>query len=286
MRAALDINILAYAEGGGDKIDSSQIPHEHKNEQFLDRMLMDKERIKRMAKNPDFIPGIYNYCDRWCERCAFTSRCMNFAMEQELVSGQQDQDIRNAEFWESMSEILEATAELLQDLAREKGIDLNEVMEYADQEEEHARQMAKNHICTTLARKYFKMADAGLENAEVFQEDTPVKIPGTKSVSPLPEIREAREIISWYSPLIQVKIMRALEGKAEAEETGPGGRDRDADGSAKVALIGIDRSLAAWRVLHERAQQGVEDIREVMLLLERLRRKVETVFEPVAKLID
>ena len=239
---------------------------------------MDKERLKRMAKNPDFIPGIYNYCDRWCERCAFTSRCMNFAMEQELLSGQQDQDIRNAQFWESMSEILEATAELLHDLARDRGIDLNEAMEYADPEEEHARQMAGNHICTILARKYFKMADAGLEHAEVPQEDTPVKIPGTRSVSYLPEIREAREIISWYSPLIQVKIMRALEGKAEAEETDPDSRDSDADGSAKVALIGIDRSLAAWRVLHERVQQGVEDIREIMFLLERLRRKVETVF--------
>ena len=28
----------------------------------------------------DFIPGIYNYCDSWCERCLYTSRCMNFAM--------------------------------------------------------------------------------------------------------------------------------------------------------------------------------------------------------------
>ena len=41
---------------------------------------MDKDWIQCMAKNPDFIPGIYNYCDRWCERCAFTARCMNFAM--------------------------------------------------------------------------------------------------------------------------------------------------------------------------------------------------------------
>jgi hypothetical protein len=94
----------------------------------------------------------------------------------------------------------------------------------------------------------------------------------------LPEIRDAREIISWYQPLIQVKIMRALQGMAEAEETDPGGWERDADGSAKVALIGIDRSLAAWRILHERLQQGWKDIREIMLLLERLRRKVEAVF--------
>src|SRR5215212_7116601 len=26
-----------------------------------------------------FIVGIYNYCDRWCETCRFTSRCRLFA---------------------------------------------------------------------------------------------------------------------------------------------------------------------------------------------------------------
>ena len=26
-----------------------------------------------------FIVGIFNYCDRWCEACAFTSRCRLFA---------------------------------------------------------------------------------------------------------------------------------------------------------------------------------------------------------------
>src|SRR5258706_8545567 len=31
-----------------------------------------------------YIPGVYNYCDRWCERCRFQSRCRSFAMEQEI----------------------------------------------------------------------------------------------------------------------------------------------------------------------------------------------------------
>ena len=26
-----------------------------------------------------FIAGIFNYCDSWCERCAFTSYCRVFA---------------------------------------------------------------------------------------------------------------------------------------------------------------------------------------------------------------
>ena len=31
----------------------------------------------------NYIPGIFNYCDRWCERCPLTARCRVYAMEQE-----------------------------------------------------------------------------------------------------------------------------------------------------------------------------------------------------------
>jgi len=38
------------------------------------------------------IPGIYNYCDRWCERCAFSRRCRVFrdvrVMEHAFERGQ------------------------------------------------------------------------------------------------------------------------------------------------------------------------------------------------------
>ena len=29
----------------------------------------------RLPRPPGFIDGVYNYCDRWCERCRFQSRC-------------------------------------------------------------------------------------------------------------------------------------------------------------------------------------------------------------------
>src|SRR5262245_29959549 len=32
-----------------------------------------------MEVRDGFIVGIFNYCDRWCEACAFTSRCRLFA---------------------------------------------------------------------------------------------------------------------------------------------------------------------------------------------------------------
>ena len=33
---------------------------------------MDKNDLLKLATDPKYIPGIYNYCDRWCERCPFT----------------------------------------------------------------------------------------------------------------------------------------------------------------------------------------------------------------------
>jgi len=64
---------------------------------------MDKEELKNMANNPDFIPGIYNYCDRWCERCAYTSKCFLFATEKKQFPDDGAKDISNEAFWKRMS---------------------------------------------------------------------------------------------------------------------------------------------------------------------------------------
>jgi hypothetical protein len=41
--------------------------------QFLS--VMSKQDSSRASPRPTFIDGIYNYCDRWCERCRFQTRC-------------------------------------------------------------------------------------------------------------------------------------------------------------------------------------------------------------------
>lgn len=60
---------------------------------------------------------------------------------------------------------------------------------------------------------------------------------------------DACEVVPWFHFLIGVKINRALTVWPDES------RDfasADADGSAKVALIGIERSHAAWLSLVER----------------------------------
>jgi hypothetical protein len=49
----------------------------------------------------DNISGIHNYCDRWCERCIYTSKCAVFESTSKLSSEQLDMD--NNEFWDNLS---------------------------------------------------------------------------------------------------------------------------------------------------------------------------------------
>ena len=44
---------------------------------------MRRRTLTELANSPDLVSGIYNYCDRWCERCPLTSRCLVYAAEQE-----------------------------------------------------------------------------------------------------------------------------------------------------------------------------------------------------------
>ena len=41
------------------------------------------KKLKEHTNNPQNTEGIYNSCDRWCEKCPFTSRCLNYKIYEE-----------------------------------------------------------------------------------------------------------------------------------------------------------------------------------------------------------
>lgn len=204
---------------------------------------MDKNALRRMAENPNFISGIYNYCDRWCERCAFTLRCMVFAMEKK-ESPREDLDIRNKEFWEGIDGIFKLTMELLHDLAGEWGIDLKAVgLETVDEQRQENRKRVKRHPLAFEAKRYSTMVTKWLqlhenlfkEKGKVLEKELELGIAEAEVTAA--ELIDAVEVIRWYQHQIAVKLMRALGGEEPTEELKE--CPRDSDGSVKVALIGI-----------------------------------------------
>lgn len=230
---------------------------------------MDEDRLLELAQDEKFIPGIYNYCDRWCARCAFTQRCLNFAMDQEEFADPESQDMRNEVFWKKMGGILAQTQKLLERKANELGINLKELATENDESILRKQHKAvEDHVLSRAARAYSqKVTDWFATREDILKEAGVFAYAGI-------ELPEALEVIHWYQYFIPVKIARALYGLLEEDE----GLAQDAHGSAKIALIAIDRSLAAWAVVWHFNRFLAESIEEIISLLDLLRQAVEETF--------
>lgn len=231
---------------------------------------MKKEDLKRLVDRPEMIPGIYNYCDRWCKHCHFTERCSVFAIEDE--EKEKEGEINAADHLSNMFSI---TLEMILDDAKERGLDLEELAIHAEQaSEEKALREARlgESELVELASTYLKLAHSWLEKSNDLLENLmgeelkSLELDLSKEEQDI-SLMEAIEAIRWYVFQIPAKIRRAVDGKNDDdffEED-----QRDSDGSAKVALIGIERSISAWKLLYERTK--IDELIDILGYLVKIR---------------
>jgi len=100
------------------------------------------------------------------------------------------------------------------------------------------------------------------------------------------DLEEAFEVIRcWYQYFIAAKVMRAIRGRCEDDEDEDDEEEEkdndfpsDSDGSAKIALIALDRSIGAWAViLHSNNLHG-EGVLEIISFSIAFARAVEQTF--------
>src|ERR1039457_1531057 len=116
-------------------------------------MRVKRNRPASKSTKPCFIDGIFNYCDRWCERCPLTARCRVYATERKASAA--SRDIQNAAFWDHLSEQFKEAARMLREMSAEHGIDLDAVdVEAAGADRRRRDALAKNHGLARGARPY------------------------------------------------------------------------------------------------------------------------------------
>ncbi|HBB96859.1 MAG TPA: hypothetical protein DC054_15885 [Blastocatellia bacterium] len=269
---------------------------------------MNKTQLTDLANNPAFISGIYNYCDRWCERCAFTSRCFLYATEQADPDANDPElrDLTNEKFWQKLQNIFADTARIISEWAAETGIDLDSV-DVTEEMAEHKREMeaAEQDELSKMARHYAMTVQNWFRDQFVTDEDVhDDAMNGSEPVSENVTARDAAEIIQWYQFFIAVKLTRALSRPASIDESSDDedvltadflpaeetdelvdydavisrAHRIDSNGSAKVALVAIDRSTAAWGALQLSLPDKAHTINQMLVELDRLRRLTEKRF--------
>jgi hypothetical protein len=230
-----------------------------------------------------FIPGIYNYCDRWCERCTFTTRCRNFESTGKLSSEQLD--MSNKAFWDNISSNFKNAIQLLYKAAEEHGIDLDNAMTKEEEAEYETkrnllRKAAKNHPVIKLCKQYSSLAMPFIKKSEGLVDTARELVShlhlGIKSeedvVHTMASLGDCFEIIQWYLFFIEAKLQRALQGKMEDDEDNDG-YPKDSDGSAKIAIISIERSTNAWAKLYELLPSSEDTALKALSVLSRIKQK-------------
>ncbi len=247
---------------------------------------MDRKRLEELANNPKHIPGIYNYCDRWCERCQFTSRCLNCTLAEEQFGDLEKNDEINEVFWQGLSEMLQDTIALIKEMAEEAGVDLDSIeSESHGNDEAEIRENALAHLIAHTSHNYAKMVDKWFDSNEhlfLEKEDelNQIRLLSSRE-NPTAEainMNDAIEVIRWYQFQIHVKLRRAIQSSSREESWEFDEFPKDSDGSAKVALIGIDRSMSAWKILLSSFPEQKDEILNLIALLDNTKNRVETQF--------
>lgn len=244
---------------------------------------MDKEDLFKHARDPKNIPGIYNYCDRWCERCQFTSRCLNCSLDEKQNYRLHERDITNASFWEKIKESLQLAVSLIEDMAEKEGINLDSIEIERDENEKNLV-----HVLSYMSKTYADMVDdfyntnAHLLENEAQKQDANSHLkliqPQTTGASVSLELEDVVEVIKWYQYPIHFKLSRALKSKENEKNLKLEDFPKDSDGSAKIALIEIDRSISAWGELLNHFASQRKEILEIISYLKRIREIAENEF--------
>jgi len=254
---------------------------------------MKSKDIRKLAANPRFIPGVYNYCDRWCERCPLSNRCLNHAMEQaedDPAESGAARDLSNRKFWDRLHRKFQGTLEMLHEDAEARGIDLEDPKLQAEvkaQERAERRRAAKNRPLTRAAMAYVQAADKWFEAARPLfaakgiELETLVRLETGNPQADAAELSEFVEVVRWYQHFIYVKLCRAIESRAGEELETDGEMKqfpKDSDGSAKIALIAMDRSISAWAGLREALGNDPDGVLDLLAQLAAIRRETEKLF--------
>jgi hypothetical protein len=245
---------------------------------------LQRKSLATLAQNPDFISGIYNYCDRWCERCPLTSRCLVYATEQDDDASPTSRDAENSEFWQNLMQYRAQADELIPEWAKHAGVDLNTSEEHLPSRRRRKPSVDKHPLVKAgkeyaiAASDWFRALDQTIDVSilSFIANAADAAATGTELDREVTQpFESAREVIQWYQHQISVKTMRALSThNDEFDDT----ETNDSDGSAKVALIGVDRSIAAWRMMQLSLPERSESIVPLILQLACLRNSLLRTF--------
>ena len=225
-------------------------------------------RFVTLATDPNLVPGIYNGCDQWCHYCPATARCLAY----KCMPGSSDTDI-----YENIEEKMFESMHYLKACHEAEGLRPPEDLITLLNGERPSQQeyVPVDDALERMAKHYAVLATVFLAT---LSEPLPHEPLPKREHGPTPF-----EVFLYYHFLIAIKVYRAITSSYAASRNGDSQARWDADVSAKVALIGIERSDEALQVMA--LDDSDPRIAHMRKHLARLRREVSARFPAARTLV-
>ena len=246
------------------------------------------------SEKKKYIEGVYNYCDRWCEKCRFTSNCLLFSQESRISTYEilHNGDLTNVAdvFKKEIEELYdkEDSNDFNFDEEDDDDFFLNEEPDF--DEEDNDKNIFENakHPLEELSNEYFLKAHPLI--IAVDKKYDLYSFPKEKLNDPsFKKLYDNFEVFAWFHTFIHVKLKRALWGKDEMikedDEEMKEISKYDMDGTAKIAIIAIRRSNAALINLLNILPEFSEEISELLIIIGKMLNMAETEFPDHSKFI-
>ena len=236
-----------------------------------------------------YISGIYNYCDRWCERCSFTSNCYLFTTESRITT----HEIMNDGEFPKPEDIFppidadeDENEELLFDEEDDEDFEFEDD-DYDDEsikeemEEERRFLEQNNSPLEELSDSYMETAHELLKALDTkygFYENANKNFDEAE----FKKLHNAFEIFAFYHMFIHVKYKRAVHAKLDVlREDDPEMNDMnlyDMNGTAKIATISVNNSINALNELYHALPEFEKAISELLILLGKIKNESDKEF--------
>jgi|GEM_PF-5249105 len=223
------------------------------------------------------IPGIYNYCDRWCEKCPLSHRCLLFLQQLEAGSGVNDLEAAENHFLDELDSLLENQNEEIEEYNsdyEELAPDDEIFHPKANDDEDVGSQVRKSQLLQ-LCGLYRELMKPFLDILIPERIHTFI-LKTENSENKFQLIQEHLDTLRYYLFFFEAKFYRALSGKISGDEVRfEPNYPTDSEASAKIGMICVDKCRRAvidiWDLFYSREQD--QAIFHALSLLDQIKKE-------------
>ncbi len=210
------------------------------------------DQLLNLAKDKKFESGIYNYCDRWCEKCPDTEKCYLYAQEQMQKPKREQIKKDKDNFMSEAMYSLKTTEKLIKTVMKRDGFNPDEIDENIEENawDKDAHKRYDNVECLKLINDYSDEAHKFLEKYFTSQEQYKQQFNLELNQD---DIKNEIETINWYHTFLPTKVWRCLYERESI--------DKEEDKELKeMAKEGLERYFALVEKCFNKSRQALSGL--------------------------